>query len=396
MSHDVRGRPGRGHLVSGVGTLAVVLAMLSVAVPGAGASDPSWHVQATPNPPGAAISVLSSVSCPHGAVTCTAVGSSSRTPSTSTRVLAERWDGTRWRIQPTTTPAGTSDTMYGVSCASSNACVAVGSAFHLTSRHTTPLAESWNGSVWRVLATPTVGSTAWLTAVACSAPSACTGVGVFHDAAGTQALVERWNGTSWRLQAAARPATSTQLEGVSCPGATTCVAVGSQSAGSTRPLAESWNGTRWQAQTVPMPSGATGGYLSAVSCSSPSACTGTGTDFRPGGITLAERWNGTSWRVQATPNPSDWRLSFRSTELDGVACASASTCTASGEYAPHGSAAYFVETWNGRAWTLVTVPHPAGYQHGALLSMSCSTTRCTAVGADATTTVLQATLAVGN
>jgi len=145
---------------------------------------------------------------------------------------------------------------------------------------------------------------------------------------------------------------------------------------------------------VPLPRKAPGGTLSAVSCTLPSACTATGTNFSTTGPTLAERWNGTRWRVQPTPNPLNSGTSREEVALNGVSCASA--CTATGQYAPGGNAAFFLEAWNGLRWRLVTAPLPAGFAQGALNGMSCALARCTAVGAWSGGAVPVATLAMAN
>ena len=76
---------------------------------------------------------------------------------------------------------------------------------------------------------------------------------------------------------------------------------------------------------------------------------------------------------------------------------SATACTASGEYAPGGQAAYFIEAWNGRSWRLVTAPLPTGQlAAGALNGMSCALARCVAVGAWSGGAVPVATLAMAN
>jgi hypothetical protein len=134
----------------------------------------------------------------------------------------------------------------------------------------------------------------------------------------------------------------------------------------------------------------------AVSCTSPRACTATGTYVDPRGrsLTLAARWNGKTWRVERTPTPADYALSFSEPALDGVSCTSARACTAIGAYTPHGVAAYFVESWNGKTWRLEAAPHPGGFAHGALLGISCASARCTAVGAYTGQVRLQVTLAM--
>ncbi len=355
-----------------------------------------WQIQTSANPAATQISGLSSISC-LATTDCVAVGSSSKTLSTTTRNLAEKWDGTQWKLQTMPTASGTSDTLYGVSCATSSSCLAVGSAYVLSTHRTVTLALAGSGASWQIVSSPTQRTRTQLNAVSCTAATWCEAVG-FYDIAGGRSLAvaESWNGTTWHVQSPVHPLNGSQFSGVSCTSAHSCVAVGSVTGARTRPLAERWDGTRWRQTTVPLPTGASAGYFSAVSCTTTSACTATGTKFAPGGVTLAERWNGAVWTAQSTPNPSNWRGSFRSVELDGVACPTTSLCTASGEYAPGGSADYFVAEWNGTTWHLQSVPRPTDYQHGALLAISCVPTDCYAVGAYTGAATLQSTLAAAN
>ena len=391
-----------------LGTVVVLFGFTAIVTAGAAqASQPrtaagsAWKVEPTPNLPSAQINEFSAVSC-SSATACTAVGSHAASLSSPGFTLAPRWNGTSWRIQHTILPQGAaSSTFTGVSCASPAACTAVGAAINKKSRRGVNLAEAWNGTNWRVQATPSpkrsTGSS--LFAVSCTSASGCTAVGDYDTAAGlVLALAERWNGTAWRIQPLARPAKRTWLFGVSCPAARACTAIGYQNngTGDARPLAEAWNGTTWHVQAVPLPHKAPGGALSAVSCAAPAACTATGTSFSTTGPTLAERWNGTAWRVQPTPNPPNFTTSTGEVALDGVSCTSATACTASGQYSPGGKAAYFLEAWNGRSWRLVTAPHPAGFAQGALNGMSCAPARCTGVGAWSGGPVPVATLAIAN
>jgi hypothetical protein len=396
------------HAVALLGAATVLFGLAGTVAAGpAQASQPgtaagsTWTIEPTPNPAGAGINVLSAVSCTSRRA-CTAAGSYAASLSGPSLSLAERWNGTSWRVQPTVTPKGaTSSNFFGVSCASASACTAVGTAFHAAGSIDVNLAEAWNGTEWRVQATPNPkGATdSTLYAVACTSRSACTAVGDYGSAAGLPlALAERWNGETWRIQAIPRPAKRTWFFGVSCSTARACTAVGYQNngTGDAQPFAEAWDGTAWRVQAVPLPHGAPGGALSAVSCTSPRACTATGTSFSATGPTLAVRWNGTSWRLQPTPNPANYQESAGEVALDGVSCTSATACTASGEYSPGGLAAYFVEAWNGSSWRLETTPVPAGFEHGALLGMSCRCGMCTAVGAWSGGPVPQATLAMAN
>ena len=395
-----------------MGTSTVVLGLTAIVTAGAAlagaASDTgthNWKVEPTPNPVSADISYLSSVACPSRQ-TCTAVGGSSHTLSSISRTLAERWDGNRWRIQPTATPKGTSDGLSGVSCSSARACMAVGGAFHMTGRRQTALTEVWNGTRWQVEATPTITAPSSLYAVSCTSASSCVAVGHTVNEP-ERAIVERWNGKTWRIQAIPPLAKDTALSGVSCSTTRACTAVGWNNAtGNTRPLALFWNGNSWRVQAVALPSVAPtshgprpprSGIFDAVTCTSSKACMATGADFnQPGGPLLAERWNGKTWHVERTPNPPDWTASLAEPVLDGVSCGSANACSAVGEYNPGHATAYFIETWNGKRWRLEPAPHPTDFAHGALLGISCASGRCTAVGGYTGSVRLQLTLAIGD
>ncbi len=404
----VRWRRGLRRLAAFAVLLGLPAIVMAGPAPAGGAADTgtqNWKVQRTPNPVRADISYLSSVACPSRQA-CTAVGGSSHTLSSSSRMLAERWNGNRWSIQPIPTPKGTSDGLSGVSCPSARACVAVGGAFHRAGRRQTTLTEAWNDKLWRVQATPTMKAPSALYAVSCTSASSCVAVG--HTLLEpSQGIVERWNGKTWRLQAIPPLAKDTQLSGVSCSSPRACTAVGWNNAtGTTWPLVMSWNAKNWRVQSVPLPHVAPPsrgpriprtGMFDAVSCTSPRACTATGTDFNhPYGPTLAERWNGKTWRVEPTPNPANWSASLAEVTLDGVSCTSAKACTAIGEYNPGHRTEYFIESWNGKRWRLEPAPHPADFEHGALLGISCASARCTAVGAYTGSVRLQVTLAIGD
>jgi hypothetical protein len=84
----------------------------------------TWSVQAMPNLPDPG--QLSGVSCPS-TTACTAVGSESSGASGTTFGIAERWDGTNWNAQSVPNPAGASVTqLRSVSCAKPNDCMAAG------------------------------------------------------------------------------------------------------------------------------------------------------------------------------------------------------------------------------------------------------------------------------
>jgi hypothetical protein len=86
----------------------------------------SWSGHHVPDP-GGTLTMLSGVSCPS-ATSCTAVGRYLYFVTSGERLatLAEFWDGTRWSIEPTPFTSGTSTVLTGVSCWSSQGCMAIG------------------------------------------------------------------------------------------------------------------------------------------------------------------------------------------------------------------------------------------------------------------------------
>jgi hypothetical protein len=284
--------------------------------------------------------------------------------------LAEQWNGSKWRIQRVPGPSGAAwSALFGVSCASPSACEAVGVATSGSGAQTA-LAEGWNGSSWQIQAAPSLAGGAQLNGVSCTTPSACTAVGATPQGTPRKTLVERWNGSSWQIQSAPSPP-GAFLSGVACTSSTACTAVGASNAG---PLAERWDGTTWSTQAIPDPPQG-GGALFSMACTSPSACTAVGISNAGN---LAERWNGANWSIQSTPNPGGAQFTF----LNAVACASASACTAVGAYV-NSSGAFqgLAERWDGSSWAIQPTPRLPGGATGLLLGVACtSATGCTAVG----------------
>jgi hypothetical protein len=133
----------------------------------------------------------------------------------------------RWSVLPTPNPGTGGNFLNGVSCTSPDTCTAAGEAFHANSQ-TTSLIESWNGSQWSVVPSPSPGVVQTLVnGVSCAAQNACSAVGSYSTRTGTKTLVESWDGSSWSVVPTPNPGVETRsLNGVSCASATTCTAAG--------------------------------------------------------------------------------------------------------------------------------------------------------------------------
>lgn len=143
----------------------------------AGWDGKEWALQTMPSPAGGKGVEPRGVSCATSTA-CLAVGRYENS-SGAGQILSERWNGTEWSIQTAPTPAGsTSNSFDGVSCISSSSCTAVGVSLASTNKYLT-LAERWNGSEWKIESTPNSESgESWLSGgVSCASATTCVAVG---------------------------------------------------------------------------------------------------------------------------------------------------------------------------------------------------------------------------
>jgi hypothetical protein len=238
-----------------------------------------WRLQSIAGPPGT--SSLSGVSCPSSR-TCTAVGNYLDGAGRDV-ALVERWDGSGWHFQAAPAPAGARrSSLSAVACRSAVACVAVGTYRNHAGRNVT-LAERSDGLGWQVEPTPNPARRNYnmLDGVSCPSATICVAVGTRGGGdEGSAGFAERWNGSGWRLEATPRapgPGDGS-LDAVSCPSVAACTAVGyyAKNSGVNLTLAERWDGSRWRLQTTPdrRPPGIS--QLAAVSCPWPTDCVAAG------------------------------------------------------------------------------------------------------------------------
>jgi hypothetical protein len=344
--------------------LAVMMASADAAVAA------RWRVQPVPRSPGG---TLVGVSCTSPRA-CMAVGSYSGHTS---RILTERWDGSRWSIVPARLPAGAIDGGFNdVSCTSDRACIAVG-AYDLDARRSSTLAERWDGSRWSIQRIPDQPGVpgSFLNGVSCSSATDCMAVGDYGDPGNhgpPSVLVEHWDGSRWSVQTS-RSAGGIDgfLGGVSCTSRNACTAVGGTARGAAR--AERWNGAVWTAQRTPAVSKRDQTFFAAVSCTSASTCTAVGTDSnRTGVFPLSQGWNGSRWSSEGAHFDGD--------EFTSVACTSANACTAVGDAG--GGSETLAAIWNGSRWSAQPTPRDtSGRTNYTLFDVSCtSKSVCVAVG----------------
>lgn len=317
---------------------------------------------------------LYGVSC-TSARRCVAVGDRTAGKAGNYRPLAELWNGTRWRVVPMPGPATLVRThLSQVSCESPRSCVAVG--YHYGSRGIADLAERWNGSRWRIIESRSpLGSGGLLNDVNCRNPFGCVAVGEYATGSGAVlALAELWTKGRWHvLRLPSQAGTEdTALYAISCS-YSYCMAVGSQvdAAGRQRTLAYSWTGSAWTSRS-PRNSGQPDTVLYGVSCAASARCMAVGSaSARRLQLPFTELWANGRW----TPVPGGREAGGA---LRAVSCPGVARCLAVGSAAGRP----LITAWSGLRWRVMRAARARGRSSGVLYHLSCHTQsiRCIAVG----------------
>lgn len=277
--------------------------------------------------------------------------------------LVEHWNGTHWKVVASPNVNNSlSDSLSGVAAIATNDVWAVGS-YNDASNTQQTLIEHWNGTQWSIVQRPNVPSL--FNVLAAISPVSAKDIWAVGNASGNngfQPLFEHWNGTQWSI---VQSQGMGQLGGVAAIASNDVWAVGSISGNNIQTLTEHWNGSTWSVVSSSGP-GLAINSLAGIAAISANNVWAVGDDadsgdpsaeFRP----LIEQWNGTSWSVVTT------RMRGTSDFLSGIAAVSASKIWAVGNNRtsldPNGPYYTFVEHWNGSAWKAVKSPSP-GSQNG--------------------------------
>jgi hypothetical protein len=356
----------------------------------------AWTDASPAAPSGSVDSELDGVTCANA--TCWTVGIASVPDASNVDALLYQLQAGTWTQVNAPVPVGTQVNALGaVACVSSSACVAVGS--HTDGAYALTLAESWDGSGWSVVTSPSVdGMDTFLSGVACVTATDCWAVGDAQDVSNTSAspVIDSWDGAQWRSVTAPAPTTAqiTVLNGVTCTSSADCWAVGASLssagpvAGVEQTLIEHWDGTSWSIVSSPNNSPVDSAFLASVTCVSSSDCWAAGVTAGSAFSGLLEQWNGTQWQVVPSPQPPA-RSSGQGTPnggLFGVTCVDAADCWAVGySYLSNGQMntdfETWVERWDGSAWSTVASPNPSPFPVDALFSVTCAAANdCWSVG----------------
>jgi hypothetical protein len=127
--------------------------------------------------------------------------------------------------------------------------------------------------------------------------------------------------------------------------------------------------------------------LTGVTCTNTTRCVTVGFRRGPGTVAqlsaIAEQWNGRRWSVVSTPAPAG---QYPSWILSGVSCAGANNCFAVGfagtiAFSTAAERQPLVEHWDGTQWSIMDTPNPSAPNNAELNGVTCpNPTTCYAVG----------------
>lgn len=359
--------PNEGHVAHGISCTADGFCMLVGDM-----TDPAGHTEATTNDSygvsgsgqadgagwsshtgvgfsGSASWTLAAVSCTESD-DCVAVGSV--TKSGTTGMLAEQWNGTKWRPIPTGISEVTGS-LTSVSCLTLAFCAAAGEEGSAASG----IVAIWDGASWTVHSVP---GTRELSAISCVLPSTCLAAG---SSGAAPALIE-WSGSSAKsIPLGTDAASGGSFDGVSCVKGPTCMVVGNMASGTaTVPISEFWTGGALKPAVISPTQSGSSTILHAVACIAADACYAVGnTAASQDARNSVFAWNGSAWSQEIVADQSPTTEDSLST----VTCAAAQHCVAAGSYIKEGvSSTFLVRLIPAHAEAAVAVLHRTKLGHG--------------------------------
>lgn len=291
-------------------------------------------------------------------MTALLAGAGGSATASATATACDNWAGT----QPAN-PGATTNSLRGVAVLSACNAWAVGDYESIGDVPET-LIEHWNGSSWKVVASPDPGTEDnALFGVRGASPTNIWAVGYRETGNIPKALILHWNGHTWKEVSSSTPSGDfSVLEAVRVVSATNAWAVGED--GSASGTVENtfvlhWNGHSWKQVRSPSPQPAgPDSTLSGVAATSGTDAWAVGsfTTSSSTAKTLILHWNGRSWTKVSSPDPGSYN------ELDAVGATSRTNAWAVGHFSTTNSTGQrtLILHWNGHKWHQVASPNPGG------------------------------------
>jgi HYR domain len=218
---------------------------------------------------------------------------------------SSHYDGAAWTAVPVATGAGHAY-LAAVEAIAPDDVWAVGKTFKgsPSTAIAIPVVEHWDGVRWSIVPSPSPASLGHvkgeLLAVRALAPNDLWAAGSVDD----QTLIEHWDGTRWSVVAAPDGAsTPSELRALAAISPDDVWAVGRTGQAPSQPLVEHWDGTRWSVGTAQAPAAGQDALLTGVAAVSPTDVWASGSVTNPGatnGMLFLEHWDGTAWSLIET------------------------------------------------------------------------------------------------
>jgi hypothetical protein len=272
-----------------------------------------------------------------------------------TQPLLEHWNGSAWAIVPAPTLPDRDVTLRGVAARTATDAWAVGMSGLDT------VIEHWNGRAWTLVPSPNVPQAgSILNAVTAASANDAWAAGGVSKGNGTpvETLILHWNGRQWSRVASPNVQwISSQLMSISARSSSDAWAVGY---GGVAPLAMHWDGRRWTMINGALPGGASAGaFDSVVSITANDVWAVGGQSGSTGATALIEHWNGRRWTIATLPEAG-------LPPLASVAATAANDVWALTDYiAPNGAEQSLLLHWDGRRWTRLANLAGGGVQYVA-------------------------------
>jgi hypothetical protein len=281
-----------------------------------------------------------------------------------------------WVTQTGATFAGTNVSLWGAAADGASDVWAVGREVN-SSGTDRLLAEHWDGTSWSFILPPErFGISSTFSGVALISPKSGWAVG---EDRGTmtkqrwQTLIEEWNGTTWGIIGSPNVggiANDNVLNSVSAWGYLTAFSVGytvyrTQNVYQT--LVERWDGKSWTVVPSPNVSGSLQDFLFGVAGYGPNDVWTVGEANVSGSdLAFSEHWNGKVWTLVTMPQPSP----SIGTEPSAVTAVAANDAWAvGGTFVRQGLTNTLVYHWNGTSWTVIPSPNVAGAVYNFLYAV---------------------------
>ena len=171
------------------------------------------------------------------------------------RTLIEHWNGHRWRVQASQSPGTLANLLEGVAATGRSRVWAVGSSTN-TAGVQSALILRWDGRRWKMQPSPTSAFGIALQSAARVSGSRVWAAGF----TGSRTVAEYWNGRKWQIKNTPDPIFSADprlaLNGVAALSGSNVWAVGysgEEFNPDSRTLIEHWNGRKWKVVRSPNP-----------------------------------------------------------------------------------------------------------------------------------------------